>query len=68
MEPTQRPIHCSDDKRLKFYVKDDDKWEKDCKNTKLNKSINDLAVKQIKKIKDWEQHVTDFEFDQQAGF
>ena len=55
MEPTQRPIHCSDDKRLKFYVKDDDKWEKDCKNTKLNKSINDLAVKQIKKIKDWEQ-------------
>jgi len=55
MEPTQRPIHCSDDKRLKFYVKEDDKWEKDSKNTKLNKSINDLAVKQIKKIKDWEQ-------------
>lgn len=55
MEPTQRPIHCSDDKRLKFYVKDDDKWEKDSENVKLDKSINDLALKQIKKIRDWEQ-------------
>lgn len=55
LEPAQRPIHCSDDKRLKFYVKEDDKWEKDNKNIKLDKSINDLALKQIKKIKDWEQ-------------
>ena len=27
MDPTQRPIHCSD-KRLQFYVKDEDKWKK----------------------------------------
>lgn len=57
MEPTQRPIHCSDDKRLKFYIKDDNKWEKDNNNNKLDKSINNMALKQIKKIKDWEyQH------------
>ena len=29
LEPTQRPIHCSDKKRLQFYVKDDDKWGKE---------------------------------------
>ena len=29
LKPTERPIHCSDKKRLQFYVKDDDKWEKD---------------------------------------
>lgn len=57
MEPTQRPIHCSDDKRLKFYIKDDNKWEKDNNNYKLDRSINNMALKQIKKIKDWEyQH------------
>jgi hypothetical protein len=55
LEPTQRPIHCSDDKRLKFYIKEDDKWGKDKENSKLDKSINDLALKQIKKIKDWEE-------------
>ena len=24
LKPTQRPIHCSDKKRLQFYVKDDE--------------------------------------------
>ena len=27
MKPTDRPIHCSDKKRLKFYVKDDNKCD-----------------------------------------
>ena len=32
MDVTERPIHCSDQKRLQFYVKKEDKWEKDKKN------------------------------------
>ena len=28
MKPTERPIHCSDKKRLQFYVKNENKWEK----------------------------------------
>ena len=35
MEPTKRPIHCSDRKRLQFYVKEDNKWEKDDNNEKI---------------------------------
>jgi hypothetical protein len=49
-----RPIHCSDKKKLQFYVKDEDKWEKDSKNEKMDRSINDITQRQIKKIKDWE--------------
>jgi len=29
LTPKERPLHCSDAKRLKFYVKDNDTWEKD---------------------------------------
>ena len=53
MEPTQRPIHCSDIKRLQFYVKDEDKWEKDTE--KIQKTISDLSQKQIQQIKEWEK-------------
>jgi len=55
MEPTQRPIHCSDKKRLQFYVKDADKWEKDCSHEKINKTIDDITLKQIKHVKLWEK-------------
>lgn len=55
MEPTQRPIHCSDKKRMQFYVKDSDKWEKDNSHEKIDKSIDQITFKQIKLIKLWEK-------------
>ena len=55
MKPTERPIHCCDKKRLQFYIKEDDQWEKDETNVKINKSIADISVKQIKKLKEWEE-------------
>lgn len=55
MEPTQRPIHCSDKKRLQFYVKDADKWEKDKSHKKINKTIDDITFKQLKNVKVWEK-------------
>ena len=55
MEPTQRPIHCSDKKRLQFYVKDKDKWEKDKEHIKIDKTIDTITTKQIKQIKRWEK-------------
>ena len=39
LKPTERPIHCSDKKRLKFYVKDNDQWKKDENNEKIDKTI-----------------------------
>jgi len=54
LEATQRPIHCSDKKRLQFYIKDSDKWEKDQQNKKLDNSIQELTKKQIIELKQWE--------------
>jgi hypothetical protein len=39
MEKTERPIHCSDVKRLKFYVKDASGWEMDENNQKIEKAL-----------------------------
>ena len=55
LEPTERPIHCSDKKRLQFYVKDDNKWEKDKDNTKLTSSIKSVGMEQVKKMAQWEK-------------
>lgn len=53
IKPNERPFHCSDKKRLQFYVKDENKWKKD--NQKIENSIDKISHKQIKQIKEWEQ-------------
>lgn len=55
LTPTERPIHCSDKKRLQFYVKEENKWEKDETNHQIKKSISAIRNKQIKQIKEWEK-------------
>jgi len=55
LKPTERPIHCSDTKRLQFYVKDDDKWSKDNNNEKIDKTIYNIKMKQTSKLTDWEK-------------
>ena len=60
LKPTQRPIHCSDKKRLQFYVKDDDKWEKDKDNIKLTSSIKSVGMEQVKKMSEWEKDHPDY--------
>jgi hypothetical protein len=54
MDPKDRPIHCSDSKRLQFYVKDDDKWAKDANNIQIDKTISNIKLKQTCKLSDWE--------------
>jgi hypothetical protein len=60
MKPTERPIHCSDRKRLQFYVKDEDTWKKDNIHSKIDKSIEDITILQIKQIKQWEKEHPDY--------
>ena len=55
IDPTSRPIHCTDKKRLQFYVKEEDKWGKDEGNKKIDKSISDVSLKQYSCIKDWQK-------------
>ena len=55
LKPTERPIHCSDKKRLQFYVKDDDKWSKDSNNEKIDETIYNIKMKQTSKLTEWEK-------------
>ena len=48
LDVTQRPIHCTDNKREILYVKDEDKWEKEKENEekkKLRNAIHHIAHK-----------------------
>ncbi len=60
MDPKKRPIHCSDKKRMQFYVKEEDKWEKDKQHTKIDNSIAKITHKQILKIREWEDKHPNF--------
>jgi len=53
MDVTERPIHCSDQKRLQFYVKKENKWEKDAEHEEIDKSIEKVSKKQILILTDW---------------
>lgn len=51
MDVHERPIHCTDQKRLQFYVKNEDVWKKD--DVKLNNSIEQVSKKQGSSINNW---------------
>ena len=60
MEQYQRPIHCSDCKREVIYIKDNDKWEKECDDKPiLTKAIKVIANENIKKISEWRENNPD---------
>jgi len=57
LEQYQRPIHCSDVKREVIYIKDNDKWEKECDEKPiLTKAIKVIANENIKKISEWREN------------
>jgi hypothetical protein len=55
MDYTRRPIHCSDFKREVLYIKNEDQWLKDEKNSNLTKAVKDVANKNIKLISEWQK-------------
>jgi hypothetical protein len=61
LDAKERPIHCSDKKRLQFYIKDEDKWEKGSTNRKIDISISKVAHKHLKAIKEWEKENLGYE-------
>jgi hypothetical protein len=51
LDEHMRPVHCSDLKREKIYVKDADKWEKEAPDNKILKNaIKYIAHKNVKMI------------------
>ena len=63
LDPTERPIHCSDKKRLQFYVKEDDVWQKDTNNEKIDRTITNIKIKQAQSLTEWEKEHPNFQKD-----
>jgi hypothetical protein len=59
LEDTKRPFHCSDKKRQQFYVRYDNKWNRD-NGEKITTAVDKVATKHILKLKDWETEHPDW--------
>jgi hypothetical protein len=61
LDETVRPIHCTDQKRETFYVKDENKWEKEEDDKKkLKKMIRSIAYKNEKFMKTYKETYPDY--------
>ncbi len=61
LDETVRPIHCTDQKRETFYVKDENKWEKEEEDKqKLKKMIKGVAFKNEKLMKVYKETYPDY--------
>ena len=61
LDETIRPIHCTDQKRETFYVKDENKWEKEEEDKKrIKKMIRGIAYKNEKLIKVYKETYPDY--------
>ena len=60
LDVTQRPIHCTDNKREVLYVKDEDKWEKENdEKQKMRKVIKHIAHKNSKLLPEFKHKYPD---------
>ena len=57
---TERPVNCTDKKRDTIYIKDDNKWEKDEENKKLNKAVKKVAFKNTMLFPQFKQKYPDY--------
>jgi hypothetical protein len=62
LDDTKRPFHCSDKKRLQFYVRQNNKWNKD-NGEKITRAVDKVATKHILKLKEWEAQHPDWATD-----
>jgi hypothetical protein len=61
LDETVRPIHCADKKREIFYIKDDNKWEKEDEDLKrLRKIILRLSNKSLKLLPKYREKFPDY--------
>ena len=49
-----RPIHCTDMKRETMYIKDNNEWAKDENQIKIQKIINMVSKKNMRKVPEWQ--------------
>ena len=51
----ERPIHCTDIKREIMYIKDEDRWQKEENDTKLQNAIQEVSRKSVSTLSNWKE-------------
>jgi len=54
LSPTDRPIHSTDEKRLKFMVKNEEGWVKD-DGTQISNAVTNTKFKLVNTLTEWEK-------------
>jgi len=62
LSPTDRPIHSTDEKRLKFMVKNEKGWVKD-DGTQISNAVTNTKFKLVNTLTDWEKENPDYNND-----
>ena len=60
MAPTERPIHCSDQRRQHFYIKEGEEWKQKSGDKEMEQSVRKIQIKQLCALKEWENLHPDF--------
>ena len=61
LDESERPIHCTDKKRETFYIKDEDKWEKDDEERKkIKNTIKKVVNKNIRMLPVFKEKFPDY--------
>ena len=64
LEPTERPIHCSDHRRQHFYIKEGEEWTQKSGDKEMEKSVRQIQIKQLQALKEWEDNHPNFMDDE----
>ena len=57
MQVTERPLHCTDERRNTFYVHNNDTWNKDEDLKDTKKAISDVSQTNLRQCVDWSKNV-----------
>ena len=60
LAPTERPIHCSDQRRQHFYIKEGEEWKQKSGDKEMEQSVRKIQIKQLCALKEWENLHPDF--------
>ena len=60
MSTAERPIHSTDIKRSKFFIKDTEGWKKDTNCDHIDDAITKIKIKHVDALSDWELENPEF--------
>ena len=64
LQPTERPIHCTDQRRQHFYIKEGEEWKQKSGDKEMEQSVRQIQIKQLHALKEWEDQHPNYMHDE----